>query len=156
MVVIFIFAVTLVAAFYVNSVVGPAMINATASIPMNDTYNVTTAFQNTQASLNVFEASFLLIFVATLLSAVILALFIETHPIFIFFSFVMLVIEILVGAIFTNLFMEIASTPAFLPITNSMYTLVGTFQQFPLIISVFGILIIIALYAKFRTGGSGV
>lgn len=79
---------------------------------------------------------------------IILAYVVDFHPIFIFFTIILLVFAILVAPSLSNVFDEIGSTSE-LSDTLALYPMMDTFMSnYPLFIMVIGFLLMIVMYGK--------
>ena len=106
------------------------------------------------ASLDVINYGMLFLAVGLVVTLIVSAFFIETHPIFFIVSIVLLLVVVVVSAPITNAFMEIATSDS-LATESAQYDIAThVIGNIPLIAVVGGFLVIIALYAK--PGGGGV
>lgn len=114
-----------------------------------ETFNDT--MDDAQTTLLNFDYSMIFLVVGLCVAVVIGAFMINTHPIFFFFSFLMLVIFEILSVVFSNLFGEIikdtnmATTAANFPLIS------GLMENLPLFTLLFGAMIAIAMYTR---GGS--
>jgi len=106
------------------------------------------------ASLDVLNYGMVFLLVGMVISLMLSAFFIQTHPIFFIISLVMLIIVVVVAAPISNAFMNIATSDGLATEATSYDISTQIVGNFPLIAVVAGLLIIIALYAK--PGGGGV
>lgn len=90
--------------------------------------------------------------IATFISA----FFIRTHPIMFVMSFILLIIFTIISSFFTNAFTEIINIEPFATTVNSFPVLLAVMQNLPLIMTVMGVIVVIALYAKGGAGGDSV
>ena len=91
------------------------------------------------------------------IATVVGAFMIRTHPVFFIASFLILIITILIAAILANTYTEIA-TDSKLSTAASQYTVIPyIMNNLPYVITILGLLIIIALYAKLKgIGGQNI
>lgn len=120
---------------------------------LNETINVTFLEQG-KAGLQVYDTGYLFLLVVMGLASIIGAFMIRTHPILFMASFLLLAFILYLTPIIVNLWYDISTTPELLAVSNQFPTIATVILNFPTIILVLGIAIMIALYGGFRTGGS--
>jgi hypothetical protein len=95
-----------------------------------------------------FDKLYLLIYIGVFMSVIIGALLIDTHPVFLIFSIPLLAFILFIGAIFSNTFYDVVSSPE-LAAAASQFTIINFIMSNQLIfLTVFGLLVIIAIFAK--------
>lgn len=100
------------------------------------------------ASLVILGNSFLFIFIAFGIASVISSFYTDTHPVFFVFSILIFAICVMIVGIFSDTFVELASSQVLLPIAAEFVMLVDTMSNLMTLSIVLGAMIIIALYAK--------
>lgn len=135
--------------FIVMNYIGNTINNSLLANPtINQTANTVTVIQNVNASINFFDYIFLAVFMGLTLGVVITSWFVRAHPIFTFIYFFMLVVDVMVSSIFSQIWVEFVSKSQFLttlthfPITD--YLLVNL----PYFTAVVGLLGLLLLFAK--------
>lgn len=106
------------------------------------------------ASLDVINYGMLFLAIGLIVSLIISAFFIQTHPIFLVLSVVVLLFVVVVSAPISNAFMEMATSDSLSTEASQYNIATHVVGNLPLIAVVGGFLVIIALYAK--PGGGGV
>lgn len=117
--------------------------NATGTPQINESY-----LDQAEQALGIFDAGYILVIGALFVTTIILAFYIPSHPVFFIVSLFALAISIWVSAEFSNLFWRAANTAALSDSANFFSTIVLYMKNQPLIIGVFGFLLIIVMYAK--------
>lgn len=145
MVVICLFATTGIASVFILNTLSNSSFN-----------NSLTAgyIEDSKAAVLVFNEAFLFITVMIIISTVIAAFYIKTHPIFFIAGLLMSVAFVFVGAVLTNIFIEVFSSTVFSAAANEMNYMVLVVQNLPLLVVFAVIVISIALYAKKRQEAS--
>lgn len=111
-----------------------------------------TASQSLERTFDIMDYAFLFILVGSGIGTIISAFFIQTHPVFFVVSFLILIIMIAVSPIISNAFMEVAANEHFSTEADSMDIMMHSMGELPIVITVFGILVTIVLYAKYGRG----
>ena len=113
------------------------------------------ALQSAENTMYALDYSFPLILIGLLIAVVFGALSIKAHPIFFIPTLLILVLVIIVAAPMSNIFMGFAVNEG-LSTETAKYDF-GTLivGNFPLIAAIFGLIIMLALFAKPRDGGGG-
>jgi len=89
------------------------------------------------------------------ISTIIFSFFIKTHPVFFVMSVILLMVFVLISVFVTNTFVEFVSVEPFSNTINNFPLMYEILTNLPLITTVMGIIIPIALYAKSKTGDKG-
>jgi hypothetical protein len=103
-------------------------------------------------ALDTFDYAILFIVMGLGLAVIVLGFFIRTHPILFVFSLILLMFFVLIASIFTNTFGEFITVEPIATTIDSYPLMYDVFMNLPLIITVIGIVTMIAMYAK-RSGG---
>jgi hypothetical protein len=111
--------------------------------------------KQTKLTMNSFNSWYPFIFIGLIGAVVIGAYFVRTHPVFFVVSLGLLIVVIILSGIFTEMFDEFASHDAFADEIDDYSTIVSTFNNFPVLTLIAGIVIMISLYAKFGRGSGG-
>ena len=123
---------------------------AVAGTDVNTTY-----IDQGQAAVGMFDAMFIFVTIFLGIAVMISAFFIRTHPIVFVLSFILLMIFTVISSFFTNTFIEIVDIEPFATAVNSFPAMLNVMQNLPLIMTIIGVMVVIALYAK-GGGESGV
>lgn len=147
---IFILAITILLGSYLYNRV------ATEMLPhINSSTAATNAINAMTNTLPTFDYFFLAVFIGLVLAMIISGFMIETHPVFTFVFFIMMVLATIVAVPISNSYEAFANDPIFastaanFAITNLILT------KLPLITLVIGILMIIVIYGKSQFEGGG-
>lgn len=104
-----------------------------------------------RSTITIFNAGFLVLTIGFGIAVIVSSFYIRTHPVFFFFAFLMLVIFIMVGAIFTNIFWEFINATPFANVVDAFPIMIEVMKNYPLVICVIGFLAILVMYAKSRS-----
>lgn len=141
MVVICLFATTGIATMFILDTIENSTFNNTITSPY---------IEDSRAAVFVFNESFLFITVMMILATVIAAFYIKTHPIFFVAGLILSIVFVFLGAVLTNIFVEVFASTIFVTAANEMNYMVLVIQNLPLLVLFAIIVISIALYAKKR------
>lgn len=108
----------------------------------------------TEASFQSLDNMFIILAAGIFIAMVVSAFFIETHPIFFVVSFIVLIIFIMVTPILSNASMKVATSDDLKDEAAELGGSTAVIGDLPIIASVFGGLLLIALYAKYKGGGA--
>lgn len=136
------------------SIFTPLQAEANEILGYNDT-QVAAAITNTNSALTLLLASTPFISVIFGLLAIALATQIQTNKAFLPFAIIMWLVGTIAGFLSSHILWEFINVPEILEIVNSQTLLVNFIKYLGFITSVFGALIIIALYAKSNAEGGG-
>lgn len=100
------------------------------------------------SSLVILGNSFIFLFVGFGIASVIASFYTETHPIFFIFSIFTFAICVIVVAIFSDVFVEMASSGVLLPVAAEFTIMVDTMTNLKTLAIGLGVVILVALYAK--------
>lgn len=100
------------------------------------------------ASLVILSNSFLFIFITFGIVSVISSFYTETHPVFFVFSLLIFAICVMIVGIFSDVFVELASSQVLLPVASQFVLMVDTISNLMTLSIILGAMIIMALYAK--------
>lgn len=114
--------------------------------------NETSILNNSNAAIRVYVGAIPVIYILTLLAAVITSYFIKTNPAFLPISLIIWLFFILESTIFSNILYEFLSNSLISPFANQFPLIVAIVRNNPVLIAVFGALLMIALY--FRGGNN--
>ena len=119
---------------------------------MEDTEAEREIIDNTTRTLMVLDYAFLMVFGGLLLSAIVTAFFIRSHPVLFILSLILLFIVLLMAVVFSNVFEKFTEQPAIANATDSYVIIPEIMDKFPLYIFVAFILVALAFFAKAKTG----
>ena len=145
LIVLFVFAIVVLTSFTILDKFGTI-----AGDNINQTY-----ITQGENALRGFDAGFLLLVIGFFIGTIISAFFINSHPVFFIISFLGLIIMVTISTVFTNAFIEIASTPGLVDTGNQFPITVAVFQNWPILVTLLGGIILIVLFIK-RGGGENV
>ena len=131
-------------------VFGYFILTSFANSPLNETAAAPFIVQG-QNTLKVFDQAFLFLTFMIILGTAIAAFFVRTHPVFFIVGLILTVIMVFIGAILTNIFYELVSSPALTSSAEAMSGMTQLILYLPTIILVAALLIFVALYAKGRS-----
>jgi hypothetical protein len=144
MIAIFIFAVTAILVYLLLSQVNVIAIETNSSV-INQSI-----IEHGMGAFTVFDTMMPFLFIGLVIASIILAFLIPTHPIFLVISIIFWVITAIVAAQFSNVFEQFANQSAIISSADKFPQTVSIFQNLPLIISVVGAVMLIAMFAVWR------
>jgi hypothetical protein len=98
---------------------------------------------------------FLFSFIAIIIGLIISAIYIDTHPSLMIIFIIILVVAIILGGILVNVYTEIGETEELASTYNQFTMTRAIFNNFPLIIFIVGLIVVMVLYGKGRNLGGG-
>jgi len=101
-----------------------------------------------QTNLAILANSFILIFICFGVASAVGAFFTETHPVFFIFSIFTLGVCVVILSIFSDVFVEMASSGVLLPVAAEFVLMVDTISNFQTLGLIMGAVIVLALFAK--------
>lgn len=147
--------VVILAVFFVATLVGFRVYNAMSGEEFwTKTQAGSTAKESVQRTFTIADYGAAMLLVGAMLAMIISAFFIKTHPVFFVFSFIILIIIVAIMPILSNAFMEFATSDQFSTEAESMTISTRTVGNFPILVVVFGCILLIVLYAKWGGGGA--
>jgi len=141
-----IFIIVFIFAFSVILLIGHN-VSTDMELRLNET-GINTSVVDVPDSLTRFDMGVFLIFVGLCLAAIISAFFVQSHPIYFFFSIVGLIVVFTMAIIFSYMYNEIGTTPMLQASANAFPYISLIFNNLLLISVGMGFLIVIALYGK--------
>lgn len=125
------------------------IVDAFLSDPVFSSNVVAAATLNTGLdALVILGNSFIFLFVGFGIASVIASFYTETHPVFFVFSIFTFAICVIVVAIFSDVFVEMASSGVLLPVAAEFTLMVETMTNLKTLAIGLGVVILVALYAK--------
>ena len=109
--------------------------------------------EKVEGSMPTWDYIFLFTTIGLGISTILFAFMIRTHPAFFFFSLIALTFVLMIAPIFSNAFRDIVTTQQFSSISENFPFMLEIFSRYPTWILAIGFLILIAMYAKFKSGG---
>lgn len=97
---------------------------------------------------SLWDGIFAFLFIGLSMGAIIGAFLIDTHPIFMVLSIIMLVSFIIVGAVLANAYYEVESADSFLAFAEEFRAMHYMMNHLALYVLIEGILIMLALYTR--------
>lgn len=102
-----------------------------------------------------FDAMWIFFVVGAFIAMIVTGFLIDTHPVFFVASLLIFIFAMVVNIQFANVFLEVASADQFITTANDeLPNLTLIYQNYPLIVMVFGIILLIVLYSRIKGGGS--
>ena len=98
----------------------------------------------------------MMLIVGMLISTIIGAYFIDSHPILFVASLLLLILMLVVVPVFSNVFDKFSTHDSMSAAANTFDITVTFMNNWPIFFTVMGAIVLIALYAKHRTGGGAV
>lgn len=114
---------------------------------INATESEQVMFDNAQTSQSILVEAVPIIIIVTGLSAVMSALFIPSHPIFMPISVLALIFFEVLAAIFGNVMWEFLNNSSIITTANQYPVLLSLVQHYPLVVGIIGTLLIIVMYS---------
>jgi len=144
LVILFIFAMFTFIGFkiysaYSESVMDDPMFNTTRGNIIDDAGH---------RALAVMDYAFIFIFIGLILSTIILGFQIRTHPIFFFLSLLALVVVIILGAQFSDIFTDFSDSDNMAGVASNYIIIMYVMNNLPLFLLFAGIAIMVIFYAK--------
>ena len=110
--------------------------------------NASAAIIDTSSALLLFDVLFIVYLMGLGLVSIILAYFVEAHPVMFVISFIVLIISVIVSALFTNIFIEFTTIDSLATSVASYPLTVTAMKALPGYIAIIGVLMLIALYKR--------
>lgn len=120
-----------------------------------DTYGKTASTTLTGHYTGALDNSFLVLVIGLAIIALILAALVRIHPIFIAFYFIALVLIIFLAGVASNIYTEMASNAQLATQANQLVMVHHVMTYLPLIIGIFGTVLMIIMYKSWRTAQDG-
>ena len=122
----------------------------------NQTFNAT-YFEQGETSMGVFNIGIIMVFIMGIIGAIVLAIYLETSPVFIAISIIFLVIVVgLAAPILSNMYNSFAGQESIVETSETFSTAKLLIDNLPFFMAVGGGLVIIALYTRLRGEERGV
>lgn len=101
-----------------------------------------------------FNGWFPILIIGVFAGILVSAYFVDTHPIFLVVSVVVLLFVLVLVNGFVDMFNEVASSAQFAGVVDELPLVVAAWEIMPMILLVFSAITMIILYAKYKRGGS--
>jgi len=148
-VVFFILAISILVAYMIID----SLQDAIETTPINESETAIDVVESGKNALLSFDSLFVFVFVGICGAVIMGAFMIYTHPIFFAISIFILVILSILGAIFSNIYVDVATTSAFTG-AELMYPMMATIMRnLPFIMIAMAFAILVAMYGKSTVGG---
>ena len=121
----------------------------------DDGVNITTTINQTTGSTTIYNTLFPLIIIGLFSFTLISAFFLNSHPIFFFIGIILLGVALIFGAIFSNVYHQIAEHDELSSSTDNFPIMDLFMKNLPLFILIIFVVIGLILWSKFGGGGSG-
>lgn len=152
MVIIFLFIFAMVT--YFSLVIWNNFRDKSAS-SMEDTLVVREINDNIVRTFNIMDYMFLILFGGLLISTIVTAFFIRTHPVLFILTLIMLFTVLILAVTFSNVFERIQDQPSMQNATDTYTIIPEIMDNYPLYIFGFFILVALAFFAKAKFEGAG-
>lgn len=139
----FVIIFTVVVAFQLNGILG-----TTLNDTLNDTPNITNVIEKTEQAISTFDIMFAILLAGLIISTLIGAFLLDTHPVFFWISLIILVIVIITAALISNIATDTLGGSQFSASYSEFPIMKFFLDNLPLASLVIGALILIALYVK--------
>lgn len=115
-----------------------------------------TIMQKGHDAMATFDYAIIMAVIGLGLASVVFAFFIKSHPVLFGFTLILLMIFVFISSFFTNAYMKFIEVEPISTYESDYPIMYTVFQNLPLIISIIGIMILIALFSKnpFEQGGA--
>ena len=144
-------AFSLVIGAYVWDSVSDA-INNTISIETNP--EVSSTITKVDTSISLFDTILVFLQIGLMIATIISFFYLDTHPVFFFFSLFLLIMALIVGAIFSNIWFELAQSQLSDTITSDFTQSDWVMDNLPLFVLITGVIGFIVLYGKSGGGAT--
>jgi len=114
-----------------------------------------TSIDDAQSALNIMDSLMPLVLIGLIIFVLISASMIETHPAMFAVSIIALIIVLILYMVMGNVFYEFSRAAEFTSTSNDLNNTIIIWDNILLIGFVFGLITMIALYAKYKTGSGG-
>ena len=108
----------------------------------------TTILSSGLDTIKTFDVTFAFILIGAALALYVTAFMIESHPIFLPINIIIYILLVYVSAIYSNTFMAVATTPAFIDTANLFPTTIFMMKNLPLIMTLLAGVNIIIMFIK--------
>lgn len=112
----------------------------------------TTSNQIEELYPNVIDNSFMFLMIGLAVIAFFMASMVRVHPVFIVFYFIILAVIILLGAVFSNIYQEIAADATFAVYSGNLTFITLILNWLPIIVGVFGTILAVVMYKSWSEG----
>lgn len=112
----------------------------------------TTSNQIEELYPNIIDNSFMFLMIGLAIIAFFMASMVRVHPVFIVFYFIILAVIILLGAVFSNIYQEIAADATFAPYSANLTFITLILNYLPIIVGIFGTILAVVMYKAWSEG----
>ena len=149
-------AITIVILYFAWSQMSDPLETAiNTAIPAGESsFNITTMNSAVDGGIFLFDVMFPFLILGLIIMSLVFAFLSNGNPVFIFLSIFILIIAILLGVVFSNIYQQIISTSEISEASGHFSIITIFMQNFPLIITIISVITIIALVALGRKGGT--
>ncbi len=98
----------------------------------------------------VIDNSFLFLMIGLTIIALILAMMVAVHPVFFVFYFLLLILITFLSGVFSNVYLEAANTPQFLPLANELTFISHIMGAMPFIVGILGFVLAIIMFKTYQ------
>lgn len=128
------------------------MIWGEISSAMSGIDGFSTATATTTSTLAGFDSLFVFVTFGMILSSMVLALFVDMHPVMFIVSFILLVIITAISGVFSNVYYGLATSNGLVNAASNFPYMFQIWSNLPIISAISGFLIMIVAYAKWNSG----
>ena len=117
------------------------------------TFNVTDAGDTTQSAIGFFSTLFPFFIFGLILFVAVSAMFIKSHPVFFFVSIVLLIIVIILGVVFANVYEEVSSDSNFGDTDSNLTVMHYVMKYLPWMAAIVIIVLMVIIFSN-KSGGT--
>lgn len=125
--------------------VGDALQN---TLPADSPVNVSEKLEQTSSGIGLFNSLFPLLLIGLIIMCIVSASFMGSHPVFFFVSLILLIVMVILGIVFSNVYQQI-TTDANFGDTADNFNIVHVFMKYlPIIAFVIIVIVFIVIYSQ--------
>ena len=138
--------------FFIYGQIKPDVSSALeSSMPSNSPVNVTEQMDNASGGLVMFNTMYPLLLIGLILMCIVSASFMGSHPVFFFVTLVLLVVMVLLGVVFSNVYQQITTDENFGD-TADHFNITHVFMKY---LPIIAFIVIVVVFIVIYSGSSG-
>ena len=138
--------------YFIVGQIKPDVSNALqSSMPSNSPVNVSETMDKTSGGIGLFNSLYPLLLIGLIAMCIVSASFMGSHPVFFFVSLIMLVVMIILGVVFSNVYQTITTDTAFGD-TADTFNIPHIFMKY---LPVIAFIIVVVVFVIIYSGSSG-
>lgn len=140
--------------FFIVGQIKPEIGSSLDSAGNSSVFNSTDMLEKTSGGISLFNSLYPLLLIGLIFMCIVSASFMGSHPVFFFVSIIMLIVMVLLGVVFSNVYQQI-TTDANFGNTADTFNITHIFMKYlPIISFIIVIVVIIVIYSQSsgRTG----